>query len=109
MRNGIAQFFRHGLACRFVILERCVPRSGRIGIKRDRDVAGLLVAEDFQQRLGETVKGRSIDAFGREDGLCNQREVRAISQGHSVQKKQLLRHDLILADAKAQRNSQIAK
>ena len=69
-----------------------MPRRGRIRVESHGYVRGLLIADNFEQCLRETVKRGGVDPFGRENGLGDQRKVRPINQGHAIQQEQLLRH-----------------
>ena len=92
VRERRTDVFGHFLAVRLIVGELDVALRGRRGVEGDADVGGLLVLEDVEQRLGESVERGGVHAFGREDGASNEREVRSIHQRHAVQQEQFLRH-----------------
>ena len=96
VRQRGGKFLRHFFAMRFIFGIRSVPGGGRMGVERDGDVRGLLLAKNFQQRLREAVNRRGVHALRRENGPVRKRKVRAINQRHAIEQKKPFRHAMML-------------
>jgi hypothetical protein len=87
VRDGGGEFLRHFIALGLVGGVFDVARGGRGSVEGDADVGGLLLFENGQQCVDESVEGGSVDAFGVADGGLDQCKVRTINQGHAIEQE----------------------
>ena len=65
-----------------------MARGGLGSVEGHADVGGLLLLENGEERIGEAVKGRGVDALGIADGVLDQREVGPVDQGHAIEEEE---------------------
>jgi hypothetical protein len=64
-----------------------VAGCGNVRVKCHRNMRRLPVFHDVQQRLRKAVESRRVDPSRRKDWPRNQREMRAIYEGHPVEQE----------------------
>ena len=92
LRDGHADVLRHLLALRFVSREHLMARRGCGGVQSDREMRGLLILEDVEQRVGEAVERGGVQPIAGADGGFDEGKVRAVKQRHAVEKEEALGH-----------------
>ena len=89
MGQGGAELFGHLLPVRFVVGELDMPLRGRLGVKGNGEMSGLLILLNVEQHLGEAIERGGVHAFGRENRAADKCEVRPIHQRHPIQQEKL--------------------
>ena len=89
--NGDRQVFGHLITVCFVVFKGFVAMGGCRGIEHHSDVAGFLLAQNFEQSVREAEHGRCIQPFGVDAVVCGKGEVGSENQGHGIQQKQFFR------------------
>ena len=86
------QVLGRGLAGGLVFRVGNVPLRRRFGVESNRKMGRLLLAENVEQGLGETIEGGTVQPFGREDGSRDESEMGSVHESHSVEQEQSLHH-----------------
>jgi len=83
--NGGADLFRGVFALGFVFRIFIVAERRAGDIEGDGNVCGLLLFEDFEQRIEEAEEGRGVAPLGVDHRIADECEVSAVDQRHAVE------------------------